>query len=183
MSRALHSPRGPPRGQRAKVQSQNGALVPPKQLNQTAEPRCPHTPTPLVSCQRSREAASSRAAAVGEAISGTERPSSHLAACRVRVQAEITARRGWHPAGIVSSCPTAPTTRLSALPRDQCCGSVSHRPGTGGHRPAVPPCPPRVAPGTALSSRGLPMAGDAGTAGCPTLQETLKSPTLFWLVG
>lgn len=62
-------------------------------MNQLAEPRCPHTPTRIVSCKRTREAASSRAAAVGEAISSTERTSSHLAACRVRVRAEITARR------------------------------------------------------------------------------------------
>lgn len=72
---------------------QKGVLVPPQELRQTAEPRCPHTPTPFVSCQRPRGAASSRAAAVGGAISSAERTSSHLPACRVRVRAQITARR------------------------------------------------------------------------------------------
>lgn len=84
----------------------------------------PADPTPLASCNSCHEAAFPRAGAVGEAISSPGCTSSHLAAHRVRVQAEITARQtlqgGWHPACIGSSHPTAPTGRLSVLPGDPC---------------------------------------------------------------
>lgn len=91
--RALHSPRGPPSASASEGAAPKMGAYATMGAEPTAEPRCPHTPTPFFSRKRTREAASSRAAAVGEAISSTERTSSHLPACRVRVRAEITARQ------------------------------------------------------------------------------------------
>lgn len=99
---------GPERVSERRCSSKKVCLCLHREMNPIAEPRCPHTPTRIVSCKRTREAASSRAAAVGEAISSTERTSSHLAACRVRVRAEITAPRPCRGLALCRHCLISP---------------------------------------------------------------------------